>query len=252
VTPPFKDLFSRDSAAYAEFRPRYPAELFQWLASLTHRRDLVWDAGTGNGQAAVALAEQFQRVVATDPSERQLAEATMHPRVEYRRAGEESGLAAGAVDLVTVAQALHWFDRPRFWVDVKRILRPGGVLAVWCYQLQRVSPAIDRVIGEFYHETIGPYWPSNRKLVDAGYRDIGFPFEEITAPTFSMTAEWSLAHELGYLGTWSAVAKAREATGRDPVAELGPALERVWPPHEIHRVEWPVSLRVGRTASTEQ
>lgn len=246
MTQSYRDLFSRDPASYAEFRPRYPEELFRWLASVPARRELAWDAGTGNGQAAVALAAWFDRVLATDASANQLSQASAHPRVEYGVAREEAGLAPQSVDLVTVAQALHWFDRPLFWQEVERVLAPGGAVAVWCYELQRVTPEIDAIIHHFYREVVGQYWTPERKLVETGYRDIDFPFTELTPPPFAMTAEWTLEHELGYVGTWSAVGRARQATGRDPVAELRPELEAVWPADSPLRVEWPLSVRVGR------
>jgi SAM-dependent methyltransferase len=240
----FKDHFSRDAAAYAEYRPRYPDELFVWLAAQAPSRRLAWDAGTGNGQAAVALAEYFSRVVATDPSEEQLAEAPARPKLEYRQAAEEAALPDASVDLVTVAQALHWFDRPRFWAEARRVLRPRGVIAVWCYQPQRVSPEIDRLIHRFYHDTVGPWWPPDRKLVEQGYRTIEFPFREITPPEFSMSAEWTLEQQLGYVGTWSAVSRMREATGQDPVGELRPELDQAWGDGR-RLVVWPLSVRAG-------
>ena len=241
----FKDLFSRDSRSYAEFRPRYPAELFAWLASVSPGRTLAWDAGTGNGQAAVALAAHFEAVVASDPSEKQIKEATPHPRVKYSVAAEENGVAPGSADLVTVAQALHWFDRPKFWNEVKRVLRPRGVIAVWCYELQHVSPEVDAVINRFYHETVGPYWAPDRKLVEDGYRAIEFPFDEFTPPVFSMAAEWTLEHQVGYLGTWSAAGRYRKAKGVDPVELVLPELERAWG-NRVRRVQWPLSVRAGR------
>jgi SAM-dependent methyltransferase len=243
----FKDHFSRDSKGYAEFRPKYPQEVFAWLASVSPGRKLAWDAGTGNGQAAVALAEHFERVIASDPSEKQLTAATPHPQVTYSVAAEQNALAPGSADLVTVAQALHWFDRPKFWNEVKRVLRSRGVIAVWCYGLQQVSPDVDAVINRFYRETVGPYWTPDRRLVEDGYRSIEFPFDEFTPPAFSMTAEWTLEHQVGYLGTWSAVGKYRQEKGADPVELVRPDLEQVWG-DATRRVEWPLSVRVGRVA----
>ena len=241
----FKDHFSRDAKSYAEFRPRYPAELFAWLASVSPGTALAWDAGTGNGQAAVALAEHFDRVMATDPSAKQLSEATAHRRVTYAVAAEEYDLLDGSTDLVTVAQALHWFDRPKFWQEVKRLLRPHGVIAVWCYELQQVAPEVDQVINRFYHETVGPYWTPDRRLVEDGYRSLEFPFEEFTPPAFAMSAEWTFEHQVGYLGTWSAVGRYRNEEGSDPVALVVQELERAWG-DRTRRVQWPLSVRAGR------
>jgi hypothetical protein len=246
MTSRFKDFFSRDPARYAEYRPGYPAELFDWLAGLPAHRRLAWDAGTGNGQAAVGLAAHFDRVVASDASAGQLARATPHPRVEYREAGETIDLESGSVDLVTVAQALHWFDRPRFWTEVKRVMAAGGAVAVWCYELQQITPEIDQVIGHFYRVTVGPWWTPDRKLVEERYQSIEFPFREIPAPDFAMSADWTLEQELGYLGTWSAVSRAASQTGLDPLDQVRPLLEAAWPRGARLQVRWPIAVRAGR------
>ncbi len=241
----FRDNFSRDSASYAEYRPRYPRDLFAWLASVSVGHELAWDAGTGNGQAAVALADHFNRVIATDPSVKQLEQAVAHPRVEYLVAAEAADLDPVSVDLATVAQALHWFDRPAFWSEVRRVVRPGGIVAVWCYELQHVSPDLDAVIGRFYRETVGPYWTPDRRLVEDGYRSIEFPFAELAVPSFAMTAEWTLEQQVGYLGTWSAVGRYRDQVGTDPVSLVRPDLERVWGADPVRTVSWPLSVRAG-------
>ena len=242
----FQDHFSRDSRSYAQHRPRYPAALFAWLASVSPARDLAWDAGTGNGQAATVVAEHFARVIASDPSAKQIGQATQHPKVEYRVAAETAGLDDRSADLVTVAQALHWFDRPKFWAEVHRVLRPGGIVAVWCYELQQVSPEIDAIVNRFYRETVGPYWTPDRKLVEDGYRSIEFPFDEFTPPTFVMSTEWSLDHEMGYLDTWSAVGRYRDQVGADPLPLVRAELEKVWRPGEVRGISWPLSVRAGR------
>ena len=178
MAEPFHDHFSRVSSAYAAFRPRYPEVLFERVAALASGHASAWDCGTGSGQAALDLARYFEQVWGTDASAAQLAAALPHPRVHYRVArAEESGLLPGSVDLVTVAQALHWFDRPRFYDEVRRVVRPGGVLVAWCYDLMDIEPAIDAHIHEFYTRTVGPYWPPERSLVEARYETIEFPFE---------------------------------------------------------------------------
>lgn len=241
----FKDHFSRDSKGYAEFRPTYPAELFAWLASVSPGDRLAWDVGTGSGQAAVALTAHFEHVIASDPSEKQVLSATPHPRVEYFIAAEEDGLADESADLVTVAQALHWFDRPKFWNEARRVLRRHGIIAVWCYELQQVTPEIDAIVNRFYRETVGAYWTPERKLVEDGYRSVEFPFEELTPPAFAMATEWTLEHQLGYLGTWSAVGKYRKEKGADPVLLVRQELERVWG-SRARRVTWALSVRAGK------
>lgn len=251
----FSDHFSGVSGAYAEFRPRYPDALFDWLADLAPRRGLAWDCATGSGQAAVALAERFERVVATDASAEQIAAATPHPRVEYRVArAETSGLAADSVDTITVAQALHWFDRPAFYAETVRALRPDGVLAAWTYGHPRLDDAgTDAAFRRFYSETVGPYWPPERALVDAGYRTIDFPFPEIEPPAFEMETRWPLAALLGYVGTWSATTRFRGERGFDPVPRLAQDLASAWGnPEEARRIRWPLAFRVGRKPSQER
>lgn len=241
----FKDHFSGHAADYAEFRPRYPRALFGYLASLAPNEQLAWDCATGNGQAAVALGESFQCVIATDASEKQIAQATPHPRVQYRVApAEASGLEPNSVSLITVAQALHWFQIEKFLAEAKRVLKPNGVLAVWCYGLFQAGPEIDRLIEEFYRKTVGPYWDFERRLVETGYRTIHFPFQEINAPEFEMSAMWSVEHALGYLRTWSATKGFIAARKFDPVDSLDERLRPLWP--EPRRVVWPLSLIVRR------
>lgn len=245
----FADHFSSRAAAYAAYRPTYPDAFIAWLASLAPARELAWDAGTGNGQAATMLASHFAEVVATDPSAEQLARARPDPRVTYRLGREgESGLAAGRVDLVTVAQALHWFDRARFYHEAQRVLRPRGVIAVWCYSLARMEPAIAAAFDHWHETRVKRHWPPERRHTDNGYRDLDFPFDEITAPEWTMTAHLTRAQFLGYIGTWSAVMNAQQREGLDLAAELAAALEPVWrsdDPRAV-RIDWPIGLRVGR------
>lgn len=251
--PEFKDHFSGHAADYAAFRPRYPAELFQWAAGLPAARGLAWDCATGNGQAAVALAEHFPRVVATDASAAQIAHAEPHPRVEYRvalaEAGEASGLPDAAVDLVTVAQALHWFDFDRFYAEVRRVLAPGGALAVWSYDLARVAPAVDALIDRLARDVVGPWWPPERRWVDERYRTLPFPFAEVAAPPCHLEERWDLPRLLAYLRTWSSVTRLRAATGRDAVAEAEGELAAAWgDPARPREIRWPLSVRAGRLA----
>lgn len=248
----FKDHFSERAAEYARFRPRYPAALFQSLAELAPGRRLAWDCGTGSGQAAVGLAAHFDRVIATDASPEQLAQAEPHPRVTYRRALEsESGLEDASVDLVTAAQALHWFDADGFYAEVRRVLRPGGVVAVWCYNLPRIDPGIDRVLDEFANGTVGLHWPPERRHVRAGYRNLPFPFAELPFPSCAMEGELALDDLAGYLDTWSSVRRYRQVVGTDPVEPLVAELAPVWGDASGPRVlRWPISGRVGKTQAS--
>ncbi|MGH8402086.1 MAG: class I SAM-dependent methyltransferase [Gammaproteobacteria bacterium] len=244
----FKDHFSGHAAAYADARPRYPDALFAWLATLTPNHGLAWDCGTGNGQAALGLAVNYKRVIATDPSKEQIGNAFPHERVSYRVAAAESpGLEPHSVDLVTVAQAVHWFDRPVFYEQVNQVLKPGGAIAVWCYGLCSITPEIDAAVQAFYAGETGDYWPPERVLIDAGYRTIEFPFNEIATPAFSMTQHWDLPQFLAYLDTWSAVQRFIKRNGRDPVEAFGEALEKIWGSStEKRRVIWPLHIRAGR------
>lgn len=243
----FQDHFSGHAVDYARFRPCYPAALFAWLAQVAPGHDLAWDCATGNGQAAVALAAHFAQVVATDASAQQIAQAEVHPRVRYAVApADASDLTDGSADLVTVAQALHWFDLERFYTEVGRVLRPGGVLAVWSYGLFECLPAVDAQVCHLYGEIVGSYWPMERQLVEDGYRSLPFPFEELSAPGFSMTAEWSLAQVRGYLNTWSAVQRYRRDRGEDPLAAIDVPLRAAWGDAPVRVIRWPLHLRVGR------
>jgi len=244
----FRDHFSAAAPAYAAFRPRYPAALFTALARLAPGRALAWDCATGSGQAALGLAEHFERVLATDASASQIGAALPHPRVTYHQAtADASGIATRSADLVTVAQALHWLDRDAFYREARRVLVPGGVVAVWCYALLEIEPAVNDVLDAFYRDAVGPYWPPERALTETGYRTIAFPFDEAPLPPLWMTAEWTLAELCGYVRTWSAVLRHDAATGRDAVAGLLGALEPLWGPADRTRtVRWPLAVRVGR------
>ncbi len=244
----FKDYFSAQSDEYARRRPHYPARLFEYVASVAAGHELAWDCGTGNGQAAVGLADYFEHVIATDPSSAQLRNAFAHPKVEYREArAEGSGLDSGTVDLITVAQALHWFDLERFFEEAHRTLKKDGVLAVWAYALCRIGGDIDRIIDRFYYETVGPYWPRERKYVDEGYSSFAFPFREIEPPQFSIELEWDLSDMLAYLRTWSPVRRYIEARGSDPVDLVEGELAEAWGDAEERKMTfWPIFMRIGR------
>lgn len=246
--PAFQDHFSQRSGDYARYRPHYPPELFAHLASLAPGRDRAWDCATGNGQAAVALAGFFGRVCATDASAEQLAQAAPHPKIEYRVAlAEAGGLPDHSVQLVTVAQALHWFDFDRFYPEVRRVLSPDGIFAAWGYHLLRCEPDIDRRVDEFYGSTVGPYWPADRKWIEDKYRSIPFPLPEISIPAFHMSAAWDLDELIGYLGTWSATKKYTEARGSNPLPELRADLAKLWgDPATRKAMQWPLFSRVAR------
>jgi hypothetical protein len=244
----FRDHFSSASGDYARYRPRYPEELYDFLAAQAARRKLAWDCATGSGQSARALARRFDRVVATDASTSQLAHAAHVPNVEYRVApAERSGLEPRSVDLVTVAQALHWLDFDPFYGEVRRVAAPAARIAAWSYNLCRVAPAIDEILDEFALRTLEPYWPPERRWVAAGYATIPFPFRAVKTPGFRMEARWTADEMLGYVGTWSAVLRYARATGDDPLGEFAPQLRARWG-NERRPVRWPLVLKLGALA----
>lgn len=246
----FKDHFAKQSADYAKYRPHYPEALFAYLASCAPARSVVWDCGTGNGQAALGLAPYFDLVVATDPSKKQIRNATVHEKIKYVvTPAETTGILAQSVDLITVAQALHWFDFARFYAEVRRVAQPGAMIAVWMYNLLYTEPAITETISEYYFDIVGPYWPPERKHIESAYRTIPFPFAEVQAPAFKLAAYWNLEEMLGYLNTWSATQRCLEQTGDHPLNKISDKLAAAWGKRETKkRVEWPLLLRVGKTA----
>jgi ubiquinone/menaquinone biosynthesis C-methylase UbiE len=245
----FQDHFSTVASRYADFRPHYPADLFDYLGTIVKRSSPVWDCACGNGQATLDLARRFDRVVATDASREQIDSAAPHGKVEYHVApAEQSGFPDQSIGLITVAQALHWFDLDRFYAEARRVLKPGGLLAAWAYGIDEVEgEVVNQLVQDFYSNTVGPYWPPERKLVEEGYRTIPFPFNEIKPPSFRMEARWTLEQLLGYFSTWSATNRFIKATGCNPLEALSRALERVWGDRSAARlVVWPLSLRIGR------
>ena len=246
----FADHFSSVSSGYAAFRPRYPDALFDLLAKAAPARDAAWDCATGSGQAALGLARHFSHVIGTDASEAQIAHATPHPRVTYRVApAEASGLDDRSIDLVTAAQAVHWFDRPRFWAEARRVLRSKGVVAVWTYWFFSITPELDAIVQRFYADTVGPFWPPERKLTEDRYRTLEFPFAEFRMPEFTIEQRLTLEDVAGYIRTWSATRRFVERHGRDPVDALVAKLAPVWGnPGTPRLARWPVAVRAGRTS----
>ncbi len=243
------ELFSTVARAYAAFRPGYPPELFAWLARNSPSREAVWDCGCGSGQASVPLAGHFAVVHATDVAPEQIAAAKPHPRVRYSvTAAERSGLPEQSVDLVTVAQALHWFDVTAFFAEARRVARPGALLAVWNYpRPQFVDAELDRRFFAFYSQVVGPYWPPERRHIEDGYKTLPFPLEEIETPEFGFELHWNLEQIAGYASSWSATARYRQALGTDPVPLLRESLEAAWPAGATGvPLRMPLKLRVGR------
>lgn len=244
----YKDYFSGESDSYARYRPGYPPALFDYLASLTEDHALAWDVGTGNGQAAVGMAAHFRLVIATDASETQLAAAVPHPRVSYCRAlAHQGGLSDRSASVVTVAQALHWFDREAFFGEVDRVLPPGGILAVWGYGDLTMEPALEEIVVRLSKETVGPWWTEDRRIVDEGYSSVQLPFQELASPPFALSASWTLPELVGFLATWSAVRRYRAEQRLDPIPQVAGELAARWgAPDRRYEIRWPLFLRVSR------
>lgn len=243
---PSGDLFGAVSQSYAQDRPGYPAELFDWLVAQCASRELAWDVATGSGQAAVGLSAHFHRVIATDISEAMVAHAMPRPNIEYKTMpAEQSPCASESADLVTVAQALHWFEFDQFWIEVMRSLKPGGLFAAWSYNWFAINPEIDELIDKHFLSVLRPHWHSRNAISWSGYQDIPFPLAEVETPLLALNLDWTLEQLLGYLGTWSGTRLCHEATGVDPREHLRSELNRIWGPVP-RRVVMPLSMRAGR------
>ena len=216
------------------------------------RESTVWNCAAGSGQASVDLAARFEKTIATDASAQQIAAAAPHPKIECRvAAAEQSGLPDNSIGLVTVAQALHWFDFVRFYAEAARVMAADGVIAVWAYGINNVEgQGVNEAVQNYYSNVVGPYWPPERRLVEDGYCSIPFPFLEFEPPKFLMKARWTLAELLGYFSTWSATNRFIKATGRNPLERLAEELEPLWGNADSARlVTWPLSMRIGRKVS---
>jgi SAM-dependent methyltransferase len=241
-----KDYFSSQSKAYAAYRPRYPESLFQFITGMVSEKDIAWDAGTGNGQTAAALAPLFHQVYATDISSQQLAQAAIAPNITYlNEPAEHTSIAAGSVNLVTVSQALHWFNFEHFYREVARVAAPGAIFAAWSYSLLSIGDGMDELTRHFHFETLKEFWDPERKYVDNGYSDLPFPFAKIESPDFEIKTRWSLQDLEGYLGTWSAVQKFIVINGENPVPHLVRNIARVWGKEETREVKFPIHLKMG-------
>lgn len=243
-----KDIFSKQAATYFKFRPESPAELYDFLLKKVNCFETAWDCGTGNGQVAGKLAEYFEMVYATDVSEQQMSHAVKKKNIIYKaERAEQSSLADHSVDLVTVAQAVHWFDFEGFYAEVKRVSKPGGLIALWTYVLLQIDKGpIDELINKIYVNILGEYWDKERKWVDEQYQTIPFPFEEIPTPVFQNKVTWTKEQLLGYLNTWSAAGHFAAQQGYSPVTLIAQDLDALWPDETEKEVTFPIFLRLGR------
>lgn len=240
-------LFSSRSTDYARFRPTYPEALFNWLASQCATTDTALDLAAGNGQASIPLTRHFHRVLACDASAEQLAAGDTWLNVQrFVADAEHLPLRSGQLDLLVVAQAMHWFATPTFFNQARRALKPNGLFCAWCYSLLEISAAVDAIIHRLYYETLAGYWPAGRSSVDAGYRDIQPPFPRIEPPPFALEAHWDLRELMGYLRTWSAVKQLHQRHGRDPVTSIEPQLTSAWGQAGQRRlIRWPLHFLTG-------
>ena len=238
------DLFSKHSEQYAQFRPTYPDALYQFIFSQVNSCDVAWDCGTGNGQAARALVNKFKKVLATDISADQIEQAIKADNIFYSVAGEETNFEDNSIDLITVAQAIHWFDFDKFYREVNRVAKPGAVIAVWGYSLLRINSVMDPLIQNFYKNVVGAYWNKERKLIDEEYKSIPFPFSELRSPAFEFSFQWTKDQLEGYLTTWSAVQKYIQANQVNPVAKLMEDINPFWT-QNLKTVTFPLFLRLG-------
>ena len=254
TTSYFKDYFSSGSAGYATYRPTYPIKLVNELANISPGHRLALDCACGTGQLSVLLAERFDEVIATDASAAQIENAQPREGVTYRTAlAEDSGLPDTSVDLITVAQAAHWLNLEKFYAEVRRVARPNAAIALITYGVLHVEGgAVDRIVQHFYDETIGPYWPAERRHVEEGYRNLPFPFRETRLPNLEIEVSWQLDELVGYIKTWSAVKAAEKELGSNPVERFEETLRKEWGDAKAtRRVTWPLFLRVGNVQLIE-
>lgn len=249
----FKDYFSKQSDTYAKARPGYPDALFTYLASLCKEHELAWDCATGNGQAALSLIKHFKNVIATDGSEQQLHNAVQHKGITYKQAlADDSGIESNTVDLITVANALHWFNLPAFYKEADRVLKHGGVLAVWTYAHSYIEDKNKKEIAALLENLsgniLGKYWPAGREIVMSGYKTINLPFEKIDAPFFTYQTKVDLEKLLGFVYSWSSTQQYISQTGNDPVPLIKDELLKLWggDAAEIKTMTWELTVKAAR------
>lgn len=249
----FHDHFSGHAKLYASARPTYPVDLYKFLAHKSSAHDLAIDCATGNGQAAIALSEHFHLVLMSDASSSQLQQLDLEAALQDKifpavALSEKLPFRSESADLVTVAQALHWFDFDRFSSELDRLLKPGGLFAVWSYGIHTITPEIDELIAEFYDGTIGEYWSPERRMVENGYANYDFPFQEVSTPSFKLSKSWSIDQVLAYLNSWSAVQKYQRVNGQNPVDLIRDELKSLWGATETKDISWPLTFIVRRKA----
>lgn len=242
-----KDNFSNQAEGYSIYRPTYPQELYDYLFKLTLNKQAAWDCATGNGQVARVLAGLFERVYATDISENQLKNALQLPNITYKvEPAEQTTVGDNTFDLITVAQAIHWFNFEAFYAEVKRTLKPNGLFAVIGYGIMYIDKKVDKAVHKLYEDILGKYWDNERRYIEENYKTIPFPFEELVAPHFQIKTAWNFNQLIGYLNTWSALQHYKKANERNPLEYMFTELKEAWGDDAEKDVHFPVLLRVGR------
>lgn len=239
--------FSLESDQYARFRPTYPTELINLIVSLAPQKFIAWDVACGNGQLTLELSNHFETVIATDVSKEQIAMAPQKANIDYRvEPSENTSIDTTSVDLITVSQAIHWFNFDQFYNQVRKVIKPNGILALIAYILPTITPEIDIVIKEFYNGTLNGYWDERRKFIEEEYTTIPFPFEEVKLPSYFIEQQWKREDLIGYLSTWSAVKKYKQNTSTDPIAIVADKINSIWGENEIIDVRTPLITKIAR------
>lgn len=242
-----KDNFSTQSDLYKKFRPTYPKALYDYVLSFVDTKNFAWDCATGNGQVAGVLADHFNKVFASDISQKQLDNAVQKPNIEYVLCpAEKTPFHDHLFNLITVGQAFHWFDFDSFFEEIRRVSEPGGVVAIWGYGLLKIDENLDPIIYKFYNNIVGSFWDFERKYVEDHYTTIPFPFENIEHKEFAIETQWNLSHLLGYLNSWSSVQNYIREHGSNPVDLILDELHHYWPGDAEKKVSFPVFLKLGR------
>jgi len=239
--------FAIESEQYARFRPTYPTELVELIVSLSPNLYSAWDVACGNGQLTHELSKYFEHVIGTDISQEQLDIAIKNENIQYKvESSAQSSLEKNSIDLITVAQAIHWFEFDSFYTEVKRVAKPDAIIAILGYELLSISKEIDDCIIDFYTKTLNGYWDERRKYIDEQYSTIPFPFEEMKIPHYSCKLQWNREDLLGYLSTWSAVKKYMKDTGNDAIEIIKPHIYSMWEVNQERKVTIPIITKIAR------
>ena len=245
----FIDNFSAQSKEYSFSRPTYPESLYEFLSTVTPQKNLAWDCATGNGQAAIGLSKYFKKVIASDASKNQIRHGFQRENIDYKLfPAENVELDNDSVDIVTVAQALHWFDFDKFYYNVKRVGKKDGIIAVWSYDMHKINPQINKVTDrlDVDGEILGSYWDKETKYVKEKYKTIVFPFKEISVPAFKTTLYWNLHQLWDYMKTWSSVKKYYSENKSDPLDLVKSDMKNLWGDElDKREVTWNINIRAG-------